>query len=112
MKRTVVFGLVRAAKKVRRSSLIPCDRYAQGCIKQSPGQLHGSLDVDDAKELSPSSSSAGNWVGLDMKRQLLARIYALACCVAAMASRLLRIFFRRLAANLPPVRGGIRSLAV
>lgn len=51
MKRTVVFGLVRAVKNVCPSSLIPCDRYAQGCIKHSPGRLHGSLDVDDGKDV-------------------------------------------------------------
>jgi len=51
MKRTVVFGFVRAAKKVCSSSLIPCDPYAEGCIKQSSGRLHGSLDVDDGKDV-------------------------------------------------------------
>lgn len=65
MKRTVVFGLVRAAKKVRRSSLIPCDRYAQGCIKQSPGQLHGSLDVDDGKDVYARTWGFGAGVAAD-----------------------------------------------
>lgn len=37
MKCTVVFYLVRAAKSASLSSLISCDRYVQGCIKQSPG---------------------------------------------------------------------------
>lgn len=60
MKRTVVFDLVRAVKNVFLSSLIPCDRYAQGCIKQSAGRLHGSLDVDDGKDVRASSSCAGD----------------------------------------------------
>lgn len=51
MKRKVVFGLVRAVKNVCPSRLIPCDRYAQGCTKQSPGRLNGSLDVDDGKDV-------------------------------------------------------------
>lgn len=37
MKCTVVFYLVRGAKSASPSSLISCDRYVQGCTKQSPG---------------------------------------------------------------------------
>lgn len=65
MKRTVVFGLVRAVKNVRRSSLIPCDRFAQGCIKQSPGRLHGSLDVDDGKDVCARTWGFGTGVAAD-----------------------------------------------
>lgn len=65
MKRTMVFGLMRAAKKVRHSSLIPCDRYAQGCIKQSPGRLHGSLDVDDGKDVCALTWGFGAGVAAD-----------------------------------------------
>lgn len=65
MKRTVVLGLVRAVKNVCPSSLIPCDRYAQGCIKQSPGRLHGSLDVDDGKDVCARTWGFGARVAAD-----------------------------------------------
>lgn len=51
MKRLTAFDLVRAVKNVRHSSLILCDRYVQGCIKQSPGRLHESLDVDKGPDV-------------------------------------------------------------
>lgn len=66
MKRTVVFGLVRAVKNVCRSSLIACDRYAQGCIKQSPGRLHGSLAVDDGKDVCARTWCFGAEVAADV----------------------------------------------
>jgi len=65
MKRTVVFDLVRAVKNVFLSSLIPCDRYAQGCIKQSAGRLHGSLDVDDGKDVCARTWGFGAGVAAD-----------------------------------------------
>lgn len=65
MKRAVVFHFVGAAKNVCPSSLIPCDRYAQGCIKQSPGRLHGSLDVDDGKDVCARTWGFGAGVAAD-----------------------------------------------
>ena len=57
--------LVRAVKNVCFSSLIPCDRYPQGCIKQSPGRLHGSLDVDDGKDVCARTWGFGTGVAAD-----------------------------------------------
>ena len=65
MKHTVVFDLVRAVRNVFLSSLIPCDRYAQGCIKQSAGRLHGSLDVDDGKDVCARTWGFGAGVAAD-----------------------------------------------
>lgn len=60
MKRTVVFGLVRAVKNVCPSSLIPCDRYAQGRSERSPGWPSKPL-YGESLEVRPTAG--GIWLG-------------------------------------------------
>lgn len=65
MKRLTASDLVGAAKSASPPGLIPCDRYAQGCIKQSLGRLHGSLDVDDGKDVCARTWGFGAGVAAD-----------------------------------------------
>lgn len=43
----------------------PATDMHQGCVKQSPGRLHGSLDVDDGKDVCARTWGFGTGVAAD-----------------------------------------------
>lgn len=65
MKHLTTFDLVGAAKSAPPSSLIRCDRYVQGCVRQSRGRPHGPLDLDDGEDVCAGSGGFGVWTAVD-----------------------------------------------